>query len=115
MNSENNDLKMCVIVQGKTCNVDLSALTEDEIGELRCVNTVSLIEEDFNLQDGFLLTVQKLISFTQPKEYEFVAEKFFYHEPTKNEIMQFMAKHEVFRFGVASVQKAYEWEFNGED
>ena len=108
--SDNDKLK--IIVAGKEIDVDLSSLTEEERESLWSVDSVPLKTEDFNLQDGYFVQIQKMASFTSPGEYEFVAERFYHHEPTKQEIMELMAKNKVFRLGVATITKAYEWEFD---
>ena len=94
--------------RGRVLPVDDSSLNyENEF--IPCVSNVVMIADDVYLQDIWIATCQRDLSRRVPyqKDIEFVKDKIYDHEPTKDELIQFMCANECGLYDIVSVEKGY--------
>lgn len=97
---------------GKVLPVDDSSI-DYENEYIPCVDVVTVISDGVYLEDVWIATCQKDMnkhsfgSQNKDSELEFVAEKIFTHEPSKEELIHFMCKHGCNLDDIIQVERAY--------
>lgn len=73
------------------------------------MSNVVMVADNVYLQDIWIATCQRDLSRRVPyqKDIEFVKDKVYDHEPTKDELIQFMCANECGLYDLVSVEKAY--------
>lgn len=93
---------------GRVLPVDDSVIDyENEF--IPCFSNVVMVADDVYLQDIWIVSCQKDLSRKIPRQedLEFVNDKVYDHEPTKDELIQFMCSNGCGLYDVVSVQKGY--------
>lgn len=94
--------------RGRVLPVDDSTLDyENEF--IPCTSNVVMVCDSVYLQDVWIATCQKDLSKKIPRqdELEFVNDKVYDHEPTKDELIQFMCSNGCALHDIVSVEKGY--------
>lgn len=94
--------------KGRVLPVDDSSINyEDEY--VPSFSNVVMIDDSVYLQDVWIVTCQKDLSRKIPckDEIEFVADKVYDHEPTQEELIQFMCSNGCGFYDVVSVEKSH--------
>ena len=99
---------------GKKLPVDDSAI-DYENEYVPGISQVVMLDEEVTLKERWLVTIQKDThsdSNNKNERFEFVAEKLFDHEPTKEDILYFMAAWGCGIGAIANVEKVFlcDWE-----
>lgn len=94
--------------KGRSLPVDDSSL-DYENGYIPSYSNVVMVCDDVYLQDAWIVTCQKDLSkkITRQDELEFVNDKVYDHEPTKDELIQFMCSNGCGLYDIVSVEKGY--------
>lgn len=94
--------------KGRSLPVDDSSLDYENEYIPSCSNVVMVCDSVY-LQDIWIATCQKDLSKKIPRqdELEFVNDKVYDHEPTKDELIQFMCSNGCGLYDIVSVEKGY--------
>lgn len=100
-----------VCKSGKVLPVDDSSI-DYENEYIPCVDVVTVISDGVYLEDIWIVTCQKDMNKhnhikDNDSALEFVAEKIFTHEPSKEELINFMCKHGCCLDDIVQVERAY--------